>query len=651
MEMPKEVEKEKSSLKSRVKTGLRRVSTRLSHPRRTASAVYPESTASDSSDDALHVAHPRSLTTSTSSSSDCAELQVARTKVPGTPDRKDIRVRQRVVSLGRLLFPLPPSPASHNSPAPDCSEKPPHIPRKLKKRARTASTATYVSSNYMSFSAIEDVNTPSVPPGDLHQSPSLQEQEVEALDPFLVDDPEDPEPITPAPIAALAPTPATDSRDITPSHEVEISTPPLSVTPEVKPEPSLNVDKPVPPPPAPAPASESSEEDEPEVPAVYLPQLVLPTMFLPIPNTDPLSTLLTKYIADERRRPPRDISGDYSRADFHTLVMTNSWRAIARLARDRLVQTDPEDLDRVFNLWYLRLSSLARLRLFNQTTSEAANLQNVLVSVPQSTLDRIVPFELQVLFARTAYWAGSAPEYADALGVLLKRCRTQGRRARHAADRTMWRERGARVALIAASRAVESKDYASAISLIQPLLQQPDFDTAGADKTLPREVGWELRAALARVYLQAGLLGEAEKEFSRAAEVEGAPESSKVMAQALLACARGEWAKAEELLASIVLQVSVDAEGKEEENFAAVNDLAVALLAQGKIKAGIEVLERALKKSPGSLAMAEPFLFNLSTLYELRSAVAADKKRELLLEVAKWSGDGLRVTCLKLPTN
>ena len=40
-----------------------------------------------------------------------------------------------------------------------------------------------------------------------------------------------------------------------------------------------------------------------------------------------------------------------------------------------------------------------------------------------------------------------------------------------------------------------------------------------------------------------------------------------------------------------------------------------------------------------------------ATLYELRSAVAADKKRELLLEVAKWSGDGLRVTCLKLPTN
>lgn len=67
MEMSQEVEKEKVSLKSRVKTGLRRVSTRLSHPRRTASAVYPESMSSDSSDDALHIAHPRRPTTSTSS--------------------------------------------------------------------------------------------------------------------------------------------------------------------------------------------------------------------------------------------------------------------------------------------------------------------------------------------------------------------------------------------------------------------------------------------------------------------------------------------------------------------------------------------------------------------------------------------------------
>ena len=99
----------------------------------------------------------------------------------------------------------------------------------------------------------------------------------------------------------------------------------------------------------------------------------------------------------------------------------------------------------------------------------------------------------------------------------------------------------------------------------------------------------------------------------------------------------------------------------------------MALLGQGKLKEGIEVLEAALEASPSTLAMAEPFLFNLcaylrfsyfhiwlhlttvtlcliATLYELRSSIAADKKRELLVEVAKWSGDGLRTTCLKMPS-
>jgi len=82
----------------------------------------------------------------------------------------------------------------------------------------------------------------------------------------------------------------------------------------------------------------------------------------------------------------------------------------------------------------------------------------------------------------------------------------------------------------------------------------------------------------------------------------------------------------------------------------AVNNLSVALLSQGKLKEGIDVLEAALRASPSSVVVAEPFLFNLSTLYELRSAAGADKKRELLIEVAKWSGDGLKTTCLKMPT-
>jgi len=153
----------------------------------------------------------------------------------------------------------------------------------------------------------------------------------------------------------------------------------------------------------------------------------------------------------------------------------------------------------------------------------------------------------------------------------------------------------------------------------------------------------ELRSALGRVYLQSGQLDKAEAHFAQVAADANVPEASKALNEAFVASARGDWPTVGEILRRLVEE--------DDANYAAVNNLAIALLGQGKLKEGIQVLEAALQASPSTLAMAEPFLFNLSTLYELRSSIAADKKRELLVEVAKWSGDGLRTTCLKMPTN
>lgn len=320
--------------------------------------------------------------------------------------------------------------------------------------------------------------------------------------------------------------------------------------------------------------------------------------------------------------------------------MTNSWRALARMARDRIVQADPEDLPLVLNLWSLRLSSLARLRLFNQVSAEVANLFGALASIAPPAarthvLQHVLPFELDVIHARVKYWAGDAHGYTDALGALLTRSRRRARAARLDADHQMWVERGARVALIAASQFIETKDFAAATALLEPLACRRDQEPPAS----------ELRAALGRVYLQAGQLDRAEAHFAAVAADARAPGSTKALNAAFLASARGEWDAAAAILRELFAQ-----DDDTNPNYAAVNNLAVALLCQGKLKEGIEVLEAALETSPSTLAMAEPFLFNLSTLYELRSSIAADKKRELLIEVAKWSGDGLRTTCLKMST-
>ncbi|KAI0061054.1 hypothetical protein BV25DRAFT_830314 [Artomyces pyxidatus] len=354
-------------------------------------------------------------------------------------------------------------------------------------------------------------------------------------------------------------------------------------------------------------------------------------MFLPIPNTDPLTTLLTKYISNPEKRPKRDVTGEWARIDFNTLVMTNSWRALARMARDRIVQADPEDLPLVLNLWSLRVSSLARMRLFNQASAETTNVFSVLTAItPPSArkhvFENVLPFELEVLHARVRYWAGDPLGYADALSALLHKCR---RRAR-AGDREMWMERGARVGLIAASQFIETKDFTAAARLLEPLLRAPDATP-------------ELRSAVGRVYLQAGQLALAERHLDAVARDPAVDPALKQLNAAFVASARGEWEKAGGILKEMV--------DRDPENFAAVNNMGVALLGEGRLKEGIAVLEKAFQASPSTLAMAEPFLFNLSTLYELRSAVAAEKKRELLVEVAKWSGDGLRTTCLKMPSN
>lgn len=322
------------------------------------------------------------------------------------------------------------------------------------------------------------------------------------------------------------------------------------------------------------------------------------------------------------------------------MVMTNSWRALARMARDRLVTCNPEDLIRVLDLWSLRLSSLARLRLYNQTSAECTNLFAVLnatepPSAREYLFDRVLPFELEVMHARLKYWAGDPMGYLDVLYALLKKCKLQAKNSKAEGDESslsMWLERAARMCLIIASQMIEMKDFTAATKLLEPLFAQPTG----------QQPSFAIRSAVGRIYLQSGYLTQAAAHFAAVEGDASVPQTLKDMNAALLACAEGNWARADELLRALVQA--------EPDNFVAINNLSVALLSQGKLKEGIEVLEAALHSSPSTVVVAEPYLFNLSTLYELHSPTAVEKKRDLLIEVAKWSGDGLKTTCLKMPS-
>ncbi|THV02479.1 hypothetical protein K435DRAFT_817676 [Dendrothele bispora CBS 962.96] len=483
-------------------------------------------------------------------------------------------------------------------------------------------------SNFDDSRQMEDDEEDEEDEGPIMTTPSVY-VEPEVPQPFLVEEDDNLE----------SPSPASSQQQIRIPQQTNPPVSPVSPSAFSQSLPSPNVNKDVPPPP-----SESDAEDE-DAPEVYLPEIVIPTMFLPIPNTDPLTTLLTKYIHPPDRRPVRDLSGEWQNANFHSLVMANSWRALARMARDRIVTTDPQDLALVLGLWYLRLACLSRLRLFNQTSAECTNLFSVLngIEPPEAkayVFDRVLPFELEVMQARLKYWAGDHIGYLDALNLLLKKCRSKARSSSDDVNVGMWKERGARLCLIIASQLMEMKvNFMHCILLLQTgKLLEPLCNTKNSGGESPA-----LRSAIARIYLQGGYLAKATTHFAAVDADPSADQTLKDMNKALLASANGEWKYASETLKKLL--------ENDPDNYVAVNNLSVALLSQGKLKEGIDVLEKALKSSPSSVVVAEPFLFNLSTLYELRSATATEKKLELLIEVAKWSGDGLKTTCLKMPSN
>jgi len=112
-------------------------------------------------------------------------------------------------------------------------------------------------------------STPSSETRSLDSSPPPEDVEPDVPDPFLVDDPEDP----------LSDEELGASVLQVPADEISLarssSQPASPVTPVTPLTP--NVNKAVPPPP-------ETDEDEDEGPDLYLPGLVIPTMFLPIPN-------------------------------------------------------------------------------------------------------------------------------------------------------------------------------------------------------------------------------------------------------------------------------------------------------------------------------------------------------------------------------
>ncbi|KAF8317923.1 hypothetical protein DL93DRAFT_482759 [Clavulina sp. PMI_390] len=323
--------------------------------------------------------------------------------------------------------------------------------------------------------------------------------------------------------------------------------------------------------------------------------------------------------------------------------MSNSWRALARKCEDRIRGLRDDAWATILNLWYLRLQALAHMRLYNQATVECSNLWAVLESQDPimddadrdfDVFEHAVSFELLVFRARTSYYVKDPHDYLDQLVVLRDTCLIRAKDASRGPNGKeeveLWKERCARVGLLMASQLFEMLDFKGARRILHDL---STTNASGAPSA-------KLLSGLGRLQLEAGDTASANSYFQQSATLHDATDQSRGIDSALLAVARGEWTGAERLLRGVLKTYPDDV--------VAINALSVALLNLGKLDESVQVLESVLKTSPSTLVVAEPLVFNLATLYELKSSTAPAKKRELLIETAKWSGDGFRASALKL---
>jgi len=99
--------------------------------------------------------------------------------------------------------------------------------------------------------------------------------------------------------------------------------------------------------------------------------------------------------------------------------------------------------------------------------------------------ERILPFELEIMYTRVKYWSGDHMGYLDALSALLRKCKRKTKEASAITPvesevqemKDMWKERGARVSLILASQLVEMK-------VRQVFIRSHDFSFSTAEKKL-----------------------------------------------------------------------------------------------------------------------------------------------------------------------
>ncbi|KAI8875343.1 TPR-like protein [Backusella circina FSU 941] len=305
------------------------------------------------------------------------------------------------------------------------------------------------------------------------------------------------------------------------------------------------------------------------------------------------------------------------------------WRAVAKHARQQIVHADPNNVDEILKLWYMRLLALTKLGLNQLASAEFEKLGdlNRAELKNEETGESFVPYELWILWGRLPFFLKFPSITLERLTMLGVHCKKMQKR--NSNNKSIWEKREIQTYLILATHWIAMKEYSPAALTMKYILEK-----------VPDDI--DVLSGLGRLYLQMGDLESASTMFRKMdayKSKEGAEEAIQIN-KGFEYIAKGEWEQARDVLEKVYQSNN--------ENLLVLSNLAVCQVYLGQLAKAIEVLETLTLQNPTTAGTCETALNNLCTLYELRYEDPTEKKIDVVKQVARWTGDSFQPDCLKL---
>lgn len=306
----------------------------------------------------------------------------------------------------------------------------------------------------------------------------------------------------------------------------------------------------------------------------------------------------------------------HEKYDLDTLIEKKFYFHAARKAQEELVAlAGSDDSQKIFNLWYVRLSSLSQARL-NQIAREESRVLGDLGSeiFRDESGKCIVPWKLRVLVvplqARGNNQIGLSKYYA-----LCREALIEAKRDQDSSD--IWRERMQSLGLYVAAMLVGMKDHLAAIEHLKSM-----FSSAESSENITAEFKNLITTIIGICYLQIGNTLSARQWFAAGPGSEVAKAS---VYSSLCSIADADWPSAIRQLEEC------------EKSDVILNNAAIAKLHEGDLQTAINQLEELVKNG----CVDHITLFNLFTLYDLGNASAKERKSEALESLKSLGNESL----------